>query len=410
VLTGAYQTAELFLGWKPSLRLMAETSGKNAMIITAAADVDAAVKDLVKSAFGHAGQKCSAASLAIVEAGLYDEPAFLRQLEDAVRSLHVGPAHEPVTSVGPVINAPTGSLLRALTSLDSGERWLVEPKQLGEANVWSAGVKLGVQPGSWSHRNEWFGPVLGVMRAPDLATAIEWQNGTDYGLTGGIHSLDVHEVRTWLNRVEVGNAYVNRPTTGAIVQRQPFGGWKRSSVGPAVKAGGPNYVAMFQRWNTRPDTAGDSFTEWSESHFGRAHDPSALACELNVFRYRPLEHPVVVRMSAADDEPTVELALAAARAAGAAVEVSADGAGRLVTHVESADAMLTRMRPRQRVRLLQPANDSFLCAAAEHEVHVDDAPVVADGRIELLHWCREQSVSVTNHRYGNVGIAPVPFD
>ena len=92
VLTGAYDTARLFLSWQPSLRLLAETSGKNSLVISQAADIDLALRDLVRSAFGHAGQKCSAASLAIVEAPLYDDPAFLARLADAVRSLRVGPA------------------------------------------------------------------------------------------------------------------------------------------------------------------------------------------------------------------------------------------------------------------------------------------------------------------------------
>ena len=107
---------------------------------------------------------------------------------------------------------------------------------------------MGVADGSWFHRTECFGPVVGVMRADDLDHAIELQNRVDYGLTGGIQSLDVHEVRHWLARVEVGNAYVNRHTTGAIVRRQPFGGWKRSSTGGGAKPGGPHYVEGFGSW------------------------------------------------------------------------------------------------------------------------------------------------------------------
>ena len=253
VLTGSYDTARLFLDWKPSLRLLAETSGKNAMVITGAADVDLAIKDLVRSAFGHAGQKCSAASLAIVEAELLDDPHFLARLADAVRSLRVGPATDLATMVGPVIHPPDGPLRRALTRLDEGERWLVEPRLVGgDGRLWTPGVRVGVQPGSWFHRTECFGPVLGVMRAGDLDHAIELQNGTDFGLTGGLQSLDPAEIAHWLERVEVGNAYVNRHMTGAIVRRQPFGGWKRSSVGRGAKAGGPDDILRF----VRPTVAG----------------------------------------------------------------------------------------------------------------------------------------------------------
>ncbi|MCP5112187.1 MAG: aldehyde dehydrogenase family protein, partial [bacterium] len=123
ILTGAYETAQLFKSWKPSMRLFAETSGKNAMLITAAADPDQTIKDLVKSAFGHAGQKCSAASLAIIEAELYDDESFLRQLRDAAASLRVGSAHELASIVTPVIREPGEELRRGQTELEEGESW-----------------------------------------------------------------------------------------------------------------------------------------------------------------------------------------------------------------------------------------------------------------------------------------------
>ncbi|MFM8329487.1 MAG: aldehyde dehydrogenase family protein, partial [Actinomycetales bacterium] len=165
--------AALFTSWHPEINLLAETSGKNATLISACADIDSAVKDLVQSAFGHAGQKCSASSVAIVETSIYNHPSFFRQLKDAVSSLQVGAGWNLSTSVGPVIRKPENALSRALTSLDDGESWLVEPKQLDTAGLlWQPGVKVGVKAGSWSHRNEWFGPVLAVIEAPDLQTAI----------------------------------------------------------------------------------------------------------------------------------------------------------------------------------------------------------------------------------------------
>ena len=220
VLTGASQTADLFLGWKPGMRLFAETSGKNAMIITAAADPDLAIKDLVKSAFGHSGQKCSAASLAIIEASLYDRPEFLNQLRDAAASLHVGSSLDPRSVVTPLIREAGNELHRGLTHLDEGERWLLEPKQ-DETNplLWSPGIRLGVRPGSWFHRTECFGPVLGVIRADDFEQAVTIQNDSSFGLTGGIHSLDSREIEAWLNRVEVGNAYVVSPSIRAPRRR-----------------------------------------------------------------------------------------------------------------------------------------------------------------------------------------------
>ncbi len=250
VLTGAYETARLFLGWKPSMRLHAETSGKNAIVITAAADIDLAVRDLVRSAFGHAGQKCSAASLAIVEASVYDDPTFLPRVADATRSMKVGVSSDLGTVIGPLIRPPTGPLAHALANLDEDESWLVAPQCLDvDGFSWSPGVKTGVRPGSRFHVTECFGPVLGIMRADDLDAAIAAQNQTPYGLTAGLFSLDEREIAHWCATVQAGNLYVNRHITGAIVQRQPFGGWKRSALGPGVKAGGPNYVSSFGTWS-----------------------------------------------------------------------------------------------------------------------------------------------------------------
>ena len=308
ILTGSFATARMFTTWRPDLRLMAETSGKNALLISATADIDAAVKDLVASAFGHAGQKCSAASLAIVEASIHDNPAFLRQLRDAVTTEVVGAGTDPATVIGPVIRPAEGPLLRALTTLEPGESWLVAPRQLDETgHMWSPGVKIGVQPGSWTHLTEWFGPVLGVMRAPDLDTAISWQNAVEYGLTAGLHALDTGECETWIERIQAGNVYVNRGTTGAVVNRQPFGGWKKSAVGPTAKAGGENYVACLRDW--APGDAAltsDDVQAWWVSTGSAARDLTGLTVERNLIRYRPMGTPILVRVDAATRSADLE--------------------------------------------------------------------------------------------------------
>jgi RHH-type proline utilization regulon transcriptional repressor/proline dehydrogenase/delta 1-pyrroline-5-carboxylate dehydrogenase len=247
VLTGSWETAKLFKDHKPSLHLSAETSGKNAIVITPNADLDLAAADLAKSAFGHAGQKCSAASLAILVGSVKRSKQFLEQLVDAASSMKIGLSAD--SSIGALVLPPSGKLLRALTTLEQGESWLLEPKQLDdEGYFWSPGIKLGVKPGSWFHQNECFGPVLGIMVAKNLKEAVEIQNGTDYGLTAGLQSLDQGEQDYWIENVVAGNKYINRGITGAIVQRQPFGGLKRSSVGPGLKAGGLHYLYGFGVW------------------------------------------------------------------------------------------------------------------------------------------------------------------
>jgi RHH-type proline utilization regulon transcriptional repressor/proline dehydrogenase/delta 1-pyrroline-5-carboxylate dehydrogenase len=435
VLTGSWETAELFRSWRPDLRLMAETSGKNAIVVTPSADRDRAVADLVRSAFGNAGQKCSAASLAILVGSVGESERFKRQLADAAASLVVGLPDDLRATVGPLVAPATGKLLDALTNLAAGESWLVEPRQLDEdGRLWSPGIKIGVQPGSSFHTTECFGPVLGLMHAATLDEAITWQNGTDYGLTAGLHSLDAAEVNTWLAGVEAGNLYVNRPITGAIVQRQPFGGWKRSSVGVTAKAGGPNYLAQFGRWHpqpfrrppaaqtlTRPVTelidrfaplldagavaqlkasAASDELAW-DREFGRIKDVSGLAVERNVLRYLPATVAVRVESSLAD----AARVLVAATRAGASVTVSAGlelPTG--VPHViETNEAWLDRMgseRP-SRIRLVggsAKATSEAVDGDPGVAIHAD--PVTGSGRVELLPFLREQSISITAHRYG----------
>ena len=401
VLTGGWETARMFQDWRPSLRLLAETSGKNSLIVSAMADRDLAVKDLVRSAFGHAGQKCSAASLGILEAEVYDDPAFRRQLRDAAASLRVAQASDPAAVVTPLLRAPEGKLLRALTSLEPGESWLLEPRQdADDPCLWSPGLKLGVLPGSWFHQTECFGPVLGLMRARDLEEAVQFQNATAYGLTAGIHSLDESEVAAWRERAEAGNLYVNRAITGAIVQRQPFGGWKRSCLGPGSKAGGPNYVNLFRRCEDRAPLdaarAAENYRVAWQEHFSKEHDPSALRCESNVFRYRSCRG-VVLRLDA-PDAAVESAARAAAEICGVPLTIS------LAT--EESDAAFAARLPAlaqwaEFLRTMSTPPDEVLRASHAAGLNWIDAPLSANGRLELTRWLREQAVSETRHRYGN---------
>lgn len=405
LLTGALDTARLFAGWRPELDVFAETSGKNALIITPSADVDLAVADLVRSAFGHAGQKCSAASLAILVGSAGRSDRLRRQLADAVTSLRVGPADDLGTTMGPLIAPAEGKLLRALTTLDAGERWLVEPRRLDEeGRLWSPGVKVDVRPGSWFHRTECFGPVLGVIRVDTLDQAIAVQNDVALGLTGGLHSLDPAEIAHWLDRVEVGNAYVNRHITGAVVQRQPFGGWKASVVGPGAKAGGPHYVAQLGRWQDTPEVAelddeawlawavGDDARCWAEE-FGIDHDPTGLAAEENTLRYRPIP-ALTVRVGADGRERDLRRVLAAARLADVPVTVLRD---------DDVERRVAAGEITGRIRVIGSAPGLREAAAGRvGEVTVLDGPVLASGERELLTVLREQAVSRTRHRFGHV--------
>ncbi len=409
ILTGAWDTARMFLDWRPDLRLHAETSGKNAIVVTAAADLEEAVADIVRSAFGHAGQKCSAASLAILEASVYDDHRFRRQLADAVRSLRLGPGWDLRSTMGPLICPPTGPLDDALRHLQPGETWLVEPYQ-GEGNpqLWSPGVKLGVAPGSSFHLTECFGPVLGLMRAADLDQAIAWQNQPAYGLCAGLQSLDPAEIEHWRETVQAGNLYVNRHITGAIVRRQSFGGWKRSVVGPGAKAGGPNYVASLGRWTAQFHGTAEEFAAAAARAWRREllpRDPSGLLAEANVLRYRPLR-TVLLRAGAEVSDEEVSLALAAARAVDVAVTISSPTergvGGAIVVEDESTLAARIGLVSADKVRLIGAAGNALRLAAYDSGLWVDDLSVVGHPGRELLRWVREQAVSETRHRHGNV--------
>ena len=409
ILTGGYETADLFRCWDPNLRLFAETSGKNALVVTPQADLDLAAADLVASAFGHQGQKCSAASLGILVGSVAGDERFLRQVVDAARSLRPGPAHDPATVLAPLVGAPTGKLLDALTVLAPGEEWLLEPRCLdplpgGEwGRHWTPGIKVGVRPDSSFHRTEVFGPVLGLIAVADLDEALEVQNAVDYGLTGGIHSLDPAEIDCWLDAVEVGNAYVNRGITGAIVQRQPFGGWKRSSVGTGAKAGGPDYLLQLGTWESTGGLdevdAADVETsdgEWWETHYGTDQDQAGLFCEANVHRYRP--HPdLIIRIGPGGTPAEVDRVLAAAARCGVVPRVS--------RACDEDDASFVRSMSAHRfgrIRAVGFVSETVRRAAVTAEVDVVDETVTSSGRLELRHHLREQSVSRTLHRFGNL--------
>lgn len=443
ILTGATATARKLFRLRPSLYLAAETGGKNAMIITAMSDRDLAIRDLLQSAFGHAGQKCSACSLAILEAEVYDDPHFLQQLNDAAQSLCVGSQWDPKTKIPPLIRPPEKALKRAFSQLDEGETWLLEPKQLDTyGHLWSLGIKMGVRENSFTHRTELFGPVLGVMRADTLDHAITLANETSYGLTSGLHSLDPREQEHWKKKIVAGNLYINRTITGAIVRRQPFGGCKASSFGPGAKAGGPNYLLQFVHIQQKelPQERGIlppsvlplfsmlsnlSLTDLEKENVKRsvesyAHwihvlkepaDPSCILGQDNFFYHVPKEK-MVLRVTS--DDPLLDLLRIcfACLICGTPLEISSsEGLGfknisGISWLLEDEENFFSRLRSGKihYLRLVSPPSKKLLQSAAEGGVFPISNPVLASGRVELLHYLREVSLSVDYHRYGYLGL------
>ena len=446
ILTGGFETAELFRSWRPDLPLLAETSGKNALVVTPSADLDLAAKDVASSAFGHAGQKCSAASLVILVGSVASSDRFRQQLVDAVTSLRVGYPDDPTSQVGPLVEPAQGKLLDALTTLGEGESWLVEPTRRDHSGrLWSPGVREGVRAGSEFHLTEYFGPVLGVMTAATLEDAIALQNQVAYGLTAGLYSLDPGEIDMWLATVQAGNLYVNRGITGAIVQRQPFGGWKRSAIGAGFKAGGPNYLLGLGSWETAEaaDAAGLTLSrpvaqvlatahelrlprtdldrlerafrsdaaQWA-GELGLARDVSGLMAERNLFRYRPATVDVrltaagavadLLRVVGAGVRAGARLTVSVATALPASLEAGLVGLGLTVRH-EDDGAWVERATGGEveRVRLIGGAAAALARATGGRvDLAVFDHPATESGRLELLPFLQEQAVSITAHRFG----------
>ena len=465
ILTGGTETAFNMLHSKPSLNLLAETGGKNATIVTALSDREQAIKHVLHSAFSHSGQKCSATSLLILENEVYDDPKFRATLVDAAESITVGSAWDLHNRMGPLIRPPSGELETALKELEPGESWAVMPRQIdSNPHLYSPGVKWDVQPESLTHLTEFFGPVLGVMKARNLDHALSLIHRTGYGLTSGLESLDDREQQHWRERVQAGNLYINRVTTGAVVLRQPFGGMGKSAFGPGIKAGGPNYVAQLMEFESKrsptehhespsstdpyltelrdqlselhsasgglpkDDLAAvvhaiDSYNHWVKHEIRGEHDHARLLGQDNFRRYLPVRelrtrvHPedslfeIYARICAAKAvgcRVTVSLPLQLKSLALKALETLTESWAAAIEFVEETDddlAAVIRGGQTDRVRYARPERvpNVVLDAVRDTGLFVARAPVLAEGRVELLWYVREQSISADYHRYGNLG-------
>lgn len=439
ILTGSTYTAKSLMTLKPGLDLCAETGGKNSLIATALADRDLVIRDTIHSAFSHSGQKCSACSLLILEKEVYEDRHFLENLADAASSLKVGSAWDLGARINPLIAPPSDPLLWALTSLEEGEEWLLKPEQdPSNPALWSPGIKVGVRPGSRSHLTEFFGPVLSVMKADNLDEAISLANQVPYGLTAGIHSLDEREHAYWLERIEAGNCYINRGITGAIVQRQPFGGFKQSSFGSGIKTGGPNYLLTFmtpeqtelpKEPETIPEEAkpyldllseeekkvftasvGD-YVKALDKYFSLEHDWAGILGQDNILRYLPRKQ-VTLRVQSSDRMVDIARAVVAAQLCQTPLVVSSETERTLPgaeVIVETDDELARRLSSLEEkaVRLLSAPSETLYEAIADQGVSFLRHPVTASGRLELMNVLREQSISYDYHRYGNIAYKDV---
>jgi RHH-type proline utilization regulon transcriptional repressor/proline dehydrogenase/delta 1-pyrroline-5-carboxylate dehydrogenase len=230
-------------GQRQVKRVVAEMGGKNAAVVDADADLDVAVPAIVSSAFGYAGQKCSAVSRVIAVEGVFDE--LMARLVGAVEVVPVGSAHELRTVIGPLIDADALERVQGYERDAAKEGDVVLERRDLPDGGWYAGPTVVVvdRPDAKVFTDEIFGPVLACIAAADFDHALSLANATDYALTAGIFSRSPARIRHAATNIRAGNVYINRATTGALVGRQPFGGFGMSGVGS--KAGGPDYLLQF---------------------------------------------------------------------------------------------------------------------------------------------------------------------
>jgi RHH-type proline utilization regulon transcriptional repressor/proline dehydrogenase/delta 1-pyrroline-5-carboxylate dehydrogenase len=230
-------------GQRQVKRVVAEMGGKNGLIVDADADLDQAVPIVLSSAFGYAGQKCSACARLIVLDAVHDQ--LVERLVGAAQQLRMGHPREMGTELGPVIDADAHKRVRSFIEQAPAEGHVVLAREDVPETGYFVGptIVLDVAPDSRLATEEIFGPVLAVMRAASFEEAISRANDTDYALTAGVVSRSPSHIRLATEELRAGNVYVNRSITGAVVGRQPFGGYGLSGVGS--KAGGPDYLHQF---------------------------------------------------------------------------------------------------------------------------------------------------------------------
>lgn len=453
ILTGGEDTAYAMLEANPTLLLSAETGGKNATIVSKFADRDSAVKNIIHSAFSNSGQKCSATSLLVLEDEVYEDEEFKKALVDAAASLAVGSPFVFKNKLGALCDKPSEKLTKAINELEAGEEWALKPQFIDDnAHLMTPGIKYGVKKGAFTHMNELFAPLLSVIRAKDLKEAIELVNATGYGLTAGFESLDEREWEYFHTHIEAGNIYINKPTTGAIVLRQPFGGVKKSAIGFGRKVGIYNYITQFMDIEAKADTnlldsplanaleklskASDESTQATlanatlmaksyayhyKHEFSVARDYVNIRGEDNLFSYTRIKN-LAFRVCEQDSLQDILGVIIGCHTLGLSPLVSYDSTQSSIIKElkkickavdlgadfveENEEQFIAKISKFERIRYHAKADKNsplYQAAAKEAKIIIRDKPLL-NGRFELLFYHNEKALSVSYHRYGNLGI------
>lgn len=452
ILTGGEDTAYAMLKANPTLLLSAETGGKNATIVSKFADRDSAIKNIIHSAFSNSGQKCSATSLLVLEEEVYEDEEFKKTLVDAASSMAVGNPFEFKNKLGALADKADAKLQKALDELAPYESWALKPKFIDDnPYLLTPGIKYGTKKGDFTHMNELFAPILSVMKAKDLKEAIDIVNSTGYGLTAGFESLDEREWEYFHTHIEAGNIYINKPTTGAIVLRQPFGGVKKSAIGFGRKVGIYNYITQFvniEQSQVDQNILDDalvahlnalnldlnekdkadfelakamarSYVYHAKYEFASVRDYVNIRGEDNLFSYTKVKN-IAYRVHKEDDLKDILGVVLAASVLNIELLVSYDEhekielvqkihqkmGSKILFLKESKENFIEKIAAYERIRYFAPQDveDEIFKKAASCAKIIAHAKPLINGRFELLLYHNEKALSIAFHRYGNLGI------
>jgi len=392
---------------------------KNAIILTAKGDRCHAIMNACHSEFRGAGQGASACSLLLVERSVYESEDFMEKLKDCASSLMCGPVWNAGNIVGPMITNQNERLQRAL-QLEEGERWLVSPEFVdAEHRILRPTVKLQdlVRPNSFTFLTPICAPLLTVAPFETLEEAVALVNSLG-SITSGLQSLDEQEQRYWKEHVQVGNLYINRGITGAVVGRQPFGGMK------GLASGGSNYLMQFVFINDKSGTSTnfhESYAEWYEQEFKHACNLRPdIRGEQNILRYLPLRQGgMALRLCGDETLEQVQMVVEAAKTVGTKLTISFDESCPLASQftkstsylieVESLNDFCSYIKNYERIRVISDnVPDQLTEAAVAAGKPIVQAAPVSDGRIELTRYLQEQAISNEYHRYGSqIEVPPI---
>lgn len=446
LMSGSAADVEAVVHNQAEFAVNARVLGRNTMIVAASADVDEAAAALVSSAFSRDGAAFESVSIAILSGAIARSDRLataLIELTSAWGQRAERQAQARIDRGEPRHIALDEAALWALTTLEPGQRWLVQPRELADG-TYTPGIRVGVEAGSRFASEHFAAPVLGILHAGGVGAATTMANALSTGAIAALMTTDVSDAEYWLRRAEAGSLHIGRATIDPVVQRQPSGGWHGAAVGPAAKAGGPNRLATLGTWRpttgraasgtlhlrgldsrvtalieaAQPDLDFDDF-DWVrraalsdamawDREFGHIRDVTRLGIERNLFRYRPATVAiragvgtpvrVVVRLVIAAVRSQADFTLSTAEGLPMGLR-RALGEAEITLFVETDTEFAQRVVAGQIPRVRLTGADAADTAASIRAASVVPVATFAQqattvGRVELLAYLREQTVSI----------------